>query len=162
MSIKYFEIGVAFERSICTKHIMNYQEERVKSSLRFDSHYKLYLSLDEFKNSLKYDYREYIMHNFFYYTIRVRNIYNNTYSLSCKGNIVHYSTIFKPNPYYRKRDKKWKIGWIGSEWRIPRKYKEEYREKISRYLDLEKSIGEMIDKYYKGANIVFRKDMDYY
>ena len=75
------------------------------------------------------------MHKFFYYTIRVRNIYNNTYSLSCKGNIVHYSTIFKPNPYYRKRDKKWKIGWRGSEWRIPRKYKEEYREREKRKLN---------------------------
>ena len=161
MSIKYYEIGVAFERFKVSRYTMNCEEKRVEHSLEFDSHCNLYLSLDEFKNSLKYDYREHRMHHFFYYTIRVRNIYNNTYSLSWTDNIVHYSTIFKANPY-RNRDKKWKIGWRSSEWRIPRKYKEEYYNKVSRYIDLEISIKELIDKYYKGANIIFKKGMIFY
>ncbi len=159
MSVKYYQIGVAFERNK-TGIYMNDENDRLENILNFNSRYNLYLSLEEFKNSLKYDYREHIMHNFLYYTIRVRKIYNNTYSLSWKDNIVHYSTIFKANPYYRKRDKKYKIGWIGSEWRISRKYKEEYINKISSYIDLGELIKQMVNKYYKGANIIFRKGME--
>ena len=159
MSIKYYEIGVAFEGPIVCAYYMHNEKERVKNTLKFDEDYKLYLSLEEFQRSLKCDYRTDIMCHFFYYNIRVRNIYNNTYVLSCKG-INHYSTVFFPYPY-RDRSKKWKIGWKFSKWRIPRKYTEDYNI-ISRYIDLRKSIEELIDKYYKGANIIFRKGMDYY
>jgi hypothetical protein len=158
MSIKYFEIGVAFEspRDLGYYYMHN---EIENSKINFDGDYKLYLSLEEFQRSLKCDYRTDIMHHFFYYNIRVRNIYNNTYVLSYKY-INHYSTVFSPRPY-RDRSKKWKIGWKFSKSRRLYKYKEDYNT-VSRYIDLEKSIGEMIDKYYKGANIIFRKDMDYY
>jgi hypothetical protein len=158
MSIKYFEIGVAFE-SPRDFGYYNMQSEIEGSKINFDGDYKLYLSLEEFQRSLKCDYRTDIMHHFFYYNIRVRNIYNNTYVLSYKY-INHYSTVFYPHPY-RDRSKKWKIGWKFSKSRRLHKYKEDYNT-VSRYIDLRKSIEELIDKYYKGANIVFRKDMDYY
>jgi hypothetical protein len=158
MSIKYFEIGVAFESP---KHYIYFDKysERKGGKIDFDGDYKLYLSLEEFQRSLKCDYRTDVMYDFFYYNIRVRNIYNNTYVLSYKY-INHYSAVFSPYPY-RDRSKKWKIGWKFSKCRRLRKYKEDYNT-VSRYIDLRKSIGELIDKYYKGANIIFRKDMDYY
>ena len=158
MSIKYYEIGVAFE-SARDFGYYNMQSEIEGAKINFDGDYKLYLSLEEFQRSLKCDYRTDTMYNFFYYNIRVRNIYNNTYVLSYKY-INHYSSVFSPYPY-RDRSKKWKIGWKFSKWRIPRKYTEDYNI-ISRYIDLRKSIEELIDKYYKGANIIFRKGMDYY
>ena len=158
MSIKYFEIGVAFEspRDFGYYYMHN---EIERSKINFDGDYKLYLSLEEFQRSLKCDYRTDIMYHFFYYNIRVRNIYNNTYVLSYKY-INHYSTVFYPHPY-RDRSKKWKIGWKFSKSRRLYKYKEDYNT-VSRYIDLRKSIEELIDKYYKGANIIFRKGMDYY